>query len=174
MLHILGWFAVLISIVVVGSHATDAEVWGLWLNSGGYKSGVSFFVGLTGPVFAFLGADGATHMSEEVRNPRTTIPWALVSSILINGVLGLGMVIAVLYCEGNVDQNLTSSTGFPFIEAFVQALDSVSWATGWTVLLLVLLVFASVSVLAATSRTTYAFARDNGRPGSISVGQAVC
>lgn len=62
-IHVLGWFVVLISLVVVGPHHTNEEVWGTFLNLGGYEqSGVSFFVGLIGPVFAFMGADGATHM----------------------------------------------------------------------------------------------------------------
>ena len=60
-IHILGWFAVLISVTVMGSHAPNADIWGSFLNLGGYSSsGLSFFVGLTGPAFAFLGADGAS------------------------------------------------------------------------------------------------------------------
>ncbi|KAK3045541.1 hypothetical protein LTR09_012884 [Extremus antarcticus] len=170
-IHILGWFAILISIIVMGPHHSNEEVWGMWLNLGGYsQSGVSFFVGLIGPVFAFMGADGATHMSEEVAKPRTTIPWALITSITLNGFLGFGMLIALLYCQGDIMQNLGSKTGFPFIEAFLQSLHSLPWATAYTSILLVLLVFANVAVLAATSRTTYAFARDNGLPFSSYIG----
>lgn len=167
-IHIVGWFVVLISIIAAssGHHHTNDEVWGLWLNLGGYSSGTSFFVGLIGPVFAFMGADGATHMSEEVDKPRTTIPWALVSSITLNGFLGFGMLVALLYCQGNIMQNLDADTGFPFLEAFLQSLGSVSWATAYTSLLLVVLIFCNVSCLTATSRTTYAFARDNGLPFS--------
>ena len=55
-IHVLGWFAILISIIVMGPHHTNAEVWGTFYNLGGYESsGVSFFVGLIGPVFAFMG-----------------------------------------------------------------------------------------------------------------------
>lgn len=129
-IHILGWFAVLISIIVMSPHAANDEVWGLWLNLGGYPGGISFFVGLMGPVFAFLGADGASHMSEEVTNPRTNVPWALVWSISINGVLGLGMIIALMYCQGSIEQNLSTDTGFPFIGVFLQSLRSVPWTTG--------------------------------------------
>lgn len=56
-IHVLGWFAILISIIVVGPHHTNEEVWSTFYNLGGYhSSGVSFFVGLIGPVFAFMGA----------------------------------------------------------------------------------------------------------------------
>lgn len=109
-------------------------------------------------------------MSEEARNPRTTIPWSLITSITLNGALGFGMLLALLYCQGDVMQNLESPTGFPFLEAFLQALRSLPWATAYTSILLVLLIFANVAVLAATSRTTYAFARDNGLPFSNYLG----
>lgn len=170
-IHVAAWFAILISITAVGPHHTNAEVWDQFLSLGGYSSnGTSFFVGLIGPVFAFMGADGATHMSEEVANPRTTVPWALVSSISLNGVLGFGMLIALLYCQGDIMQNLDTGTGFPFLEALLQALGSLPWVTAYTSLLLVLLIFATTSVLTATSRSTYAFARDNGLPCSKYLG----
>ncbi|KAK3682021.1 hypothetical protein LTR37_020647 [Vermiconidia calcicola] len=168
-IHVLGWFAIIISIIVVGPHHSNEEVWGLFLNLGGYEqSGVSFFVGLIGPVFAFMGADGATHMSEEVSKPRTTVPWALITSITLNGSLGFGMIVALLYCQGDIMQNLDS--GFPFLEALLQSLRSLPWVTAYASLLLVLLIFANIAVLAATSRTTYAFARDNGLPFSNYIG----
>ncbi|RMY88786.1 hypothetical protein D0862_10363 [Hortaea werneckii] len=127
-IHVLGWFAILVSLIVVGPRHSNEEVWGTFYNLGGYEqSGVTFFVGLIGPVFAFMGA-------------------------------------------GDVMQNLESPTGFPFLEAFLQALRSLPWATAYTSILLVLLIFANVAVLAATSRTTYAFARDNGLPFSNYIG----
>ena len=98
-------------------------------------------------------------MSEEARKPRTTIPWALIASITLNGTLGFGMVIALLYCQGDYMQNLESETGFPFLEAFMQSLRSLPWATAYASILLVLLIFACIAVLAATSRSTYAYAR---------------
>lgn len=42
-IHILGWFAILISMIVVGPHHSNEEVWSTFLNLGGYESsGVSF------------------------------------------------------------------------------------------------------------------------------------
>ena len=105
-------------------------------------------------------------MSEEVNNARTVVPRALMISVGINGVLGFGMLIGVLFCIGSIPNALDSPTGFTFIEVFTQALGSNGFATGLTALLLVLFVFCSVAVLAATSRVTWAFARDNAIPGS--------
>jgi L-asparagine transporter-like permease len=55
-LHIVGFFAVLIPMVRLGSY-TDAHTVFTSFNNGGHwpNSGLSFFVGLTGNAFAFLG-----------------------------------------------------------------------------------------------------------------------
>ena len=105
-------------------------------------------------------------MSEEVIMARTVVPNALMASVMINGMLGFGMLIGVLFCIGSIPDALNSPTGFTFIEVFTQALGSNSFATGLTALLIVLFIFCAVAVLAATSRVTWAFARDNGLLGS--------
>ena len=105
-------------------------------------------------------------MSEEVRQARIAVPRALMASVFINGILGFGMLVAVLFCIGSIENALTPSTGFTFMEVFQEALGSNGFATGLTALLLVLFIFCAVAVLAATSRVTWAFARDDGLPGS--------
>lgn len=55
-LHILGFFAILIPLVILGPHDTASDVFTTWLNEGGWSTQtLSFFVGLLGNVFAFLG-----------------------------------------------------------------------------------------------------------------------
>lgn len=53
----------------------------------------------------------------------------MCASVIINGFLGLGMLIAVLFCLGNLDNALGTPTGFPFIEIFTQATNSTSGGT---------------------------------------------
>ena len=125
-------------------------------------------------VLTISGADGAIHMCEEVIHARTVVPNALIVSITVNGMLGFGMLIGVLFCTGSISDALNSPTGFTFIEVFTQALESDGYATGLTALLLVLFVFCAVAVLAATSRVTWAFARDNGLPGSSWIKRVRC
>lgn len=55
-LHILGFFAILIPLVALGSHDNATDVFTVWQNGGGWNSqGISFVVGLLGNVFAFSG-----------------------------------------------------------------------------------------------------------------------
>lgn len=55
-LHILGFFRILIPLVILAPHDSAKDVFTGWLNEGNWSSqGLSFFVGLIGNVFAFLG-----------------------------------------------------------------------------------------------------------------------
>ena len=56
MLHILGFFAVLIPLVYLAPHSTARDVFAMLKNLGGWSSdGLSFFVGLTSSMFPFIG-----------------------------------------------------------------------------------------------------------------------
>lgn len=105
-------------------------------------------------------------MCEEIKDASTVVPKSLIVSIGLNGVLGLGMLLAVLFCLGNIDDALNTPTKFPFIEIFAQATGSIGGATGMTTLILIMTIFCCISILAAGSRMTWAFARDQGLPFS--------
>ncbi|KAM0129582.1 hypothetical protein ACHAO1_008441 [Botrytis cinerea] len=166
-IHILGFFGILIPLVYLAPHGKPSDVFATFINGGGWSSnGTSFFIGLITSVFSFLGADSACHMSEEVHNASTVIPWAMISSIVLNGVLGFALLIALLFCLGNIDDALSSATGFPFIEIFRGATNSKAAATGMTLIILFILLAAAVGIMATASRLLWSFARDNGVPGS--------
>ena len=65
-LHILGFFAILIPLVYYGPHGTTSDVFGVYLNEGGWSSyGLSFMVGTLGLAFSFVGADAAVHVCSD-------------------------------------------------------------------------------------------------------------
>lgn len=115
----------------------------------------------------------------------------MCASVVINGLLGLGMLIGVLFCLGNLDDALATPTGFPFIEIFRQATNSTSGGTvmvstmrpprslRWksisptalthlpqASLIVSAVIFAATGFLTTASRMTWAFARERGLPGS--------
>ena len=54
--YVLGFFGVLVPLVYLGPHANAHEVFTTFLNGGGWSTkGLSFFVGISGNAFAFLG-----------------------------------------------------------------------------------------------------------------------
>ncbi|PTU23253.1 hypothetical protein P175DRAFT_0433350 [Aspergillus ochraceoroseus IBT 24754] len=164
--HILGFFGILIPLTYMGRHRSSSEVFQEFLNGGNLPTqGVSWFVGMMGSVFAFAGGDAAVHMAEEVQNASVAVPRAILLSILINGTLGFSMLIAVLFCMGDIETALATPTGYPYMEIFHQITGSVSGALGMSSVVLIIGVTSVIGMLAATSRQLWAFARDRGVPG---------
>jgi len=162
--HLLGFLAILIPLVYLAPHGTPSEVFKNFVNEGGWSTqGLSFFIGLVTSVFSLLGMDAAAHMAEEIQNAATIVPRSMIATVTVNGSLGFAMLIAVLFCLGNVADG--GPTGFPFIAIFQQATGNIGGATGMTVIILLTQIFAAIGLLASTSRMTWAFARERGLPG---------
>lgn len=165
-LHIIGFFAIVLPLVILGPRTQPSQVFQTFINGGNWPTnGLSFFVGLLGNVFAFFGADGAIHMSEEIQNAAVVVPNAIVFSIILNGVLGFGMALALLFCIGDIDAALHTNTGFPFIEIFYQAVQDVTGAALMTSIIITLSLCATVGIVASASRQLWAFSRDRAIPG---------
>lgn len=90
----------------------------------------------------------------------------MIATILINGALGFGFLLALLFSIGDVDAALNTKTGFPIIEIFYQAIESKGGATAMISVIIAMASFATLGSIAAASRTLWAFARDNGLPYS--------
>ena len=61
-LHIFGFLAVLIPLVYLGPHGDSSTIL-MTINGGGWPTdGLSFIIGLSGAVFALLGADSTVHV----------------------------------------------------------------------------------------------------------------
>ncbi|KAI2602617.1 amino acid transporter [Hypoxylon sp. NC1633] len=165
-LHILGFFAILVPLVYLAPHGSAEDVFTTFMNGGGWQTqGLSFMLGMIAAVFNFLGADGTVHMSEEIQNAAVIVPRAMIFSIIINGLLGFGILVAVLFCIGDIDFILQSPTGFPFMAIFEQAVGSEQGAQAMASILVIMNLLGTVSLVASASRMTWSFARDRGLPG---------
>lgn len=167
-LHVVGLFAILFPLVILAPHTQPSQVFQTFINSGEWPTnGLSFFVGLLGNVFAFLGGEGAIHMSEEIRDAARIVPKAIVLSIVLNGVMGFGMALALLFCIGDIDAALHTTTGYPFVEIFYQGVQNLTGAALMTSIIITLCLCATVGTVAAASRQLWAFSRDRAIPGWI-------
>ena len=104
-------------------------------------------------------------MSEEIKNASIVVPRSILSSILINGCLGLGIIIATLFCIGDVEAAENTSTAYPFMEIFTQATGSVSGASMMASIVTIMQLCSDIGLLASCSRMSWSFARDRGLPG---------
>ena len=184
-LHVLGFFAILVPLVYYAPHGNASDIFSTYMNEGGWPTyGLSFMVGTSGVAFSFVGADAAVHvgnfvalvfellttykMSEEITNAAVNVPRSMVVSCIINGILGFGMLIALIFCLGDPNAALQAqqTIGFPFIEIFVQATRSNGGSTCMTAIIIALVFASIIGFLATCSRMVWSFARDKGLPFS--------
>ncbi|KAE8387008.1 hypothetical protein BDV23DRAFT_175038 [Aspergillus alliaceus] len=138
------------SLVYVGMNSVGAKVlpkvgglilfyfvFETFINSSGWSSaGLTWLIRLMGTNLPFIGYDGPCHISEEVVNASTIVPWTMICAVLINRTLGFAIVLAFLFC-------------------LVMAAMPIA-----------LSICASFGFLASTSRLTWALARNRALPFS--------
>lgn len=166
--NIIGFFAVCIPLWVLAPKAPSSEVWTSFTNGGDWASvGAACIVGLLTPAGAFIGADSAAHMSEEVKNASLSVPRVMMSTIMLNGVLGFVATVTYVYAIQDIEKQIIDSTyAFPYIGIFADATNSYAGAIGMTIPWAVLSTASCINSVAAGSRQAWAFARDEGLPFS--------
>lgn len=103
-------------------------------------------------------------LCEEVREPAVMVPKAMVGTIIINFAAGLLFLIPVCFVMPELSLLINAAQPTPVI--FKHAIGNSAGAFCLTIPLLVLGVICGVGCVTATSRCTWAFARDGGIPGS--------
>ncbi|KAI9041300.1 amino acid transporter [Aspergillus affinis] len=164
--HVLGFFAVLIPLVYLGPRADPRSVFTLSFNYGGWHDiTLATFIGLKGTVAAFLGTDGAVHMAEEVANSSMVVPQSMVLSILINGLLGFGILIAFLFTAGDLSALIQSNAAYPFMDILANSTKSKGAAIVLSSMMAILQACAGVGAISSGSRMLWSFSRERAIPG---------
>lgn len=126
---------------------------------------IAFLVGLLYPLYTITGFDGSAHTSEETVNARVSVPRGMLHSVFWSLVFGLAMAISFIVAMpdlaagakdgGNSWFNMFNNMPIPAALRAVLAIG--------IVLANYLCALAAVT---STSRMIFAFARDDGLPGS--------
>lgn len=166
-LHLCGLFGIIIPLWVLGPIAPAHETLLGFSNNGGWSSvGLSSMIGLTTPLSVIVGYDCSVHMSEEIHDASLTLPRAIMSSILVNGVLALIMAITLIFTLGDIDSVLGTATRQPFIQQIYNATGHLGATNAMVSLVVILLAASATTEVATASRQIWSFARDKGLPGS--------
>src|SRR3979411_2454153 len=104
-------------------------------------------------------------MSEEIRNASVMVPRAINFSLLLNGILGFAMLVVVLFCLVDINRVSESPTGYPYLEVFLEATQSVAGSTVMGSTISVILFGTTVNVLTVSTRQLWSFSRDRGLLG---------
>lgn len=135
-------------------------------SASGWPSAWAWFVGLLQAAYTLTGYGMVASMCEEVQNPQREVPRAMVLSVVAAGMTGLLYLIPILFILPPIPTLLAVANGQPIGLIFATATGSAAGGFGLLFLLLGILFFAGVGALTASSRCTYAFARDNALPFS--------
>ncbi|KAK3715111.1 hypothetical protein LTR37_007321 [Vermiconidia calcicola] len=166
---VIGFFAVMIPLWVLAPKVSAREVFTTFENFGEWPTiGTACIVGVLASAGAFIGADSAVHLSEEVKNASVTVPRVMFFTVLLNGAFGFVSITTYVSCIQSVEKQIAGSTAaFPFMEVFEVATGSKAGAISMTVPFIVIAFSMCLNSVAAGSRQGWAFARDEGFPFSV-------
>ncbi|KAF2397171.1 amino acid transporter, partial [Trichodelitschia bisporula] len=164
-IHVLGWFCCVIPLIMFAPQSPPSFVFTTFLNTGGWASNaLSAQIGMITLAYPFCCWDGATHMAEEIEDAARIVPWSMLTTVILNGALGLGFLLTILFGAGDISAALDSPTGYPILAIFLDATRSTGATTAMATVLVAMLIFSTIGVMAAASRLAWAFARDRGLP----------
>jgi choline transport protein len=90
----------------------------------------------------------------------------MLASIIINGTIGFGFLLVILFCMGDITEAMQTTTGYPIIEIFYQISRNKAAASAMTCALIVIAALATVPLMLTASRMLWSFAQDAGLPCS--------
>lgn len=164
--NILGVLTCIITLLATVRPKQTAEfAFTAYINNTGWSShALVFILGLLQSAFTMIGYDSVTHMSEEMVEPAKNVPKALIVTVLTGTLSGLVVIIPLLFCLTRIDDILASEIGSPFLALAYLSTHSRPGGIVLALLPTSCALLASNSMLMATSRTVYAFARDGAFP----------
>lgn len=108
----------------------------------------------------------STPLAEEIKDASETLPKAMITSVALNAVSGFVMLVTVCFTLGDVQDVLGTATGYPFIQVFYNATESLPGTNIMTAIIVLTLTASSITEIATASRQLWSFARDRGLPFS--------
>ncbi len=161
-LHLVGFFGVLIPLVYLAPHNSASDVFTTFRNNGNWPS-----QGL-----AFL---GQAHSSERIvqstcqrKSSQRLLSYQgrWFTTILVNGTLAFAIIVALLFCATDLEAAVAAADTlfYPSLQIFQSALNSTVGAVVLGSVILVLSIAASVGIYASASRMIWSFSRDRGLP----------
>ncbi|MGV3721817.1 MAG: amino acid permease [Actinomycetota bacterium] len=122
-------------------------------------------LGLLQAQWTFTGYDASAHVAEETVMARKNSAWGIFLSVAVSAVVGYLLLLALTWSIPNGDVATTASDAYPVLQVVYGNLPEV---LGHTVAIIigVAMWMCGSSSISSMGRMWYAFARDDGLPGS--------
>ncbi|GAA5961240.1 hypothetical protein JCM21900_005578 [Sporobolomyces salmonicolor] len=135
-----------------------------FINETGWSNrGLVFLLGLLQSSFTIIGYDASTHLCEEAEDAGRLAPIAVLGGVVLVGIVGFCYIITLLFCIGDVSTVLDTPTLIPVLQIFEDSFG-LHGATAAYLFNLLILAFACVGILCASSRAVWSISRDGGFP----------
>lgn len=135
-------------------------------NTTGWPTGWVFFLAWLSPIWTIGAFDSCVHMAEEAANASIAVPFGIIASIGLCGVIGFVLMAVIAACmDPDVTVILNTSSGQPMAQIYLDALGK-NWTIGMMTMLFIIQWFMGLSILVAGSRQAWAFSRDGALPFS--------
>lgn len=105
-------------------------------------------------------------MCEEVKNPSTQVPKAMVGAVILNTIAGLLTLIPMVVVLPDLNMLLRVASSQPVPVILKSAVGNAGGTFALLIPLIVLALLCGIGCTTATSRCVWAFARDGAMPGS--------
>ncbi|KAJ5351179.1 hypothetical protein N7452_000153 [Penicillium brevicompactum] len=164
----IGILAIIICVLAISKEGRHdaAYVFTSFEPQSGWPAGWSFCVGLLQAAYSTSSTGMVICMCEEVQKPSTQVPKAMVGTVVLNTLVGFLFLIPLVFILPDTKILNALQSGQPVPTIIKSAIGS---PVGSFMLLLPLIVLSLLCVIGCTtavSRSTWAFARDGGIPGS--------
>lgn len=165
--HLAGVAVIVGALALMPDHHQSAGfVFGEFSNSTGWDH--PFYVALLGLLLAqytFSGYDASAHLSEETVGAQMAAARGIVRSIFWSWIAGFVLLAGLLFAIQDYDRTVTSPTGVPPAQIFLDALGS-NAAKALLLVVIIAQIFCANAGLASASRMVFAFSRDGALPFS--------
>jgi amino acid transporter len=139
-------------------------------NREGWPYWWAFVVGLLQAQWTFTGYDASASVSEETVDPRRRVPWGIVMAVVVSSAVGylllIGLTLAIKDIPAVLSARDAGGNHIPAVIAILVGALGERIGSLFSALAAMAMWFCGLSAVTWSSRTIYAFARDNGLPGS--------
>jgi amino acid transporter len=124
-----------------------------------------FVLALLQAQWTYTGYDASAHMAEETISARLSSAWGIVMSVAVSAVTGYVMLLVLTWCIPNGDVAATANDPYPVLHIVAANVAPVV-SNAIAIVIGVAMWLCGVASVTSMGRMWYAFARDNGMPGS--------
>ncbi|EKD18816.1 amino acid permease [Drepanopeziza brunnea f. sp. 'multigermtubi' MB_m1] len=165
-INIIASVTICIALLILTPNKQSASwVFGHFTNGSGWGTGFSFLLSFLSVAWTMTDYDGTSHMSEETHDAAIRGPQAIRHAVTISGVVGWMLTVTFCFCIPDLDAMISTPTGLPAAQIFLNAGGRQGGTTMWFFVILVQF-FTGCSAMLADTRMAYAFARDGALPFS--------